>query len=132
MRKILETCPACEGNLVVSELSCTQCDTRISGRFRPTIFARLSADDLSFLEIFVKNRGNVKEMERELGVSYWSIRSHLNEVIAELGFDAAAEPADNGRVERQQILQRLDHGKISVQEAANMLATLGKEDDLHG
>lgn len=133
MRKILEYCPACEGELVVTELSCTQCSTRVAGQFRPTIFSRLSADSLAFLEIFVKNRGNVKEMERELGISYWSIRSRLNDVIAELGFGERPDPAtENGQVERQRILEKLDSGQISVQEAANMLAGLGKEEKPDG
>lgn len=128
MRKILEMCPACEGDLVVTELSCTQCDTRISGRFRPTIFSRLSAENLAFLENFVKNRGNVREMERELGISYWSIRNRLNDVIAELGFDARPDEAgETEQTSRQQILDRLDSGQISVQEAANMLAGASKE-----
>lgn len=128
MRKILESCPACDGDLVIIELSCTQCDTRVSGQFRPTIFSRLSAENLAFLENFVKNRGNVKEMERELGISYWSIRNRLNDVIAELGFDAHPDDAgETGQTSRQQILDRLDSGQISVQEAANMLAGAGKE-----
>jgi hypothetical protein len=76
----------------------------------------------------VKNRGNVKEMERELGISYWSIRNRLNDVIAELGFDAHPDDAgETGQTSRQQILDRLDSGQISVQEAANMLAGAGKE-----
>ncbi len=128
MRKILESCPACNSDLVITELSCTQCDTHIGGHFQPTIFSRLSTENLAFLENFVKNRGNVKEMERELGISYWSIRSRLNDVIAELGFDARPEDTgESGQTSRQQILDRLDSGQISVQEAADLLAGMGKE-----
>lgn len=119
MRKILEKCPACEGTLIVTELSCTQCDTTVGGRFRPTIFSTLSDENLRFLEVFVKNRGNVKEMERELGASYWTIRNKLNDVIAELGFDA---PEEADMPERRAILRQVDEGKLSVQDAAKLLA----------
>jgi hypothetical protein len=140
MRKILEQCPTCGGGLYVSELSCAACDTRVSGRFYATRFARLSADALHFLEIFVKNRGNVKEMERELDLSYWSIRNKLNHVIDELGFaeDAptgmradvspAVPPATGqeqaAKAARQTVLDRLDRGEISVQEAAGRLTEI--------
>ncbi len=75
MRKIIEQCPACSGELIITQLSCSQCSTVINGHFRATRFARLTAPELAFLEVFVKNRGNVKEMERELGDSYWSIKA---------------------------------------------------------
>lgn len=131
MHKILERCPTCGGSLFVSELNCTQCDTRVSGRFYATRFARLSAESLHFLEIFVKNRGNVKEMERELDLSYWSIRNKLNHIIEELGFAEEASPAGPPSVAaqaaRQAVLDELDQGHISVQEAANRLAEIRRQ-----
>ena len=67
MRKVLERCPACQEKLDVTQLSCSVCDTVIQGSFSSCLFCKLSPDSLHFLEIFVKNRGNLKEMERELG-----------------------------------------------------------------
>lgn len=119
MRKILEQCPTCQSALAVTELSCTVCDTVISGQYAPCRFCKLSAEDLAFLEVFVKNRGNVKEMERELGISYWSIRSRLDEVVEALGFEeSAAPPQEPATDERQEILEQLDRGEITVAEAA--------------
>jgi hypothetical protein len=73
---------------------------------------------------FVKNRGNVKEMERELGVSYWTIRSKLDEVITQFGF----ENSDSSEIEeaytRRGILEKLDQGEINVAEAAELLSKL--------
>ena len=66
MRKVLEVCPSCESSIIVTEISCTQCPTTVKGHFRPTVFAQLSDENLRFVEIFVKNRGNIKDMEREL------------------------------------------------------------------
>jgi hypothetical protein len=124
MRKILEQCPTCGGDLAVTELSCTSCETVIRGRYEPCLFCRLSPEDLSFLELFVKNRGNVKEMERELGISYWSIRTRLDEVVARIGFEETlSAPADNSRHQRREILERLDRGEISVAEATELLST---------
>lgn len=131
MRKILEHCPTCHGNLLATELSCTSCDTVVHGRFEPCLFCRLSPEDLAFLEVFVKNRGNVKEMERELGISYWSIRNRLDEVVPLLGEEEPAapregeekqQPAGGRSRERQAVLERLDRGEITVAEAANLLS----------
>jgi hypothetical protein len=131
MRKILEQCPTCSGELLATELSCPTCDTVIRGRYEPCLFCRLSPEDLAFLEVFVKNRGNVKEMERELGISYWSIRSRLDEVVARLGEEGSAAPEEGkvrpergraGQRERQAILERLDRDEITVAEAAAYLS----------
>lgn len=123
MRKILEQCPTCGSKLMATELSCTACDTVIHGRYEPCLFCRLSAEDLAFLEVFVKNRGNVKEMERELGISYWSIRSRLDEVVEALEFEEPVEtqPAPTSDW-RQQVLERLNRGEITVAEAAEQLS----------
>jgi hypothetical protein len=83
----------------------------------------LSPESLAFVEAFVKNRGNVKEMERELGLSYWTIRNQLNEVIAELGFEATENEAElQASLRRQEILAQLDEGKIDVSQATELLA----------
>ncbi len=133
MRKILEACPTCDARaLVVTELGCPHCGTTVRARYRPTIFSRLGEADLRFLEIFVKNRGNVKEMERELEVSYWTIRSRLDDVIAALGFGdgeglespiEAPSGAEQAR-QRQELLDALEAGEITVAEAAERLDAL--------
>ncbi len=123
MRKLLETCPACGCEMIVTRQSCTCCNTSVAGTFQPTIFSKLSPESLAFVEAFVKNRGNVKEMERELGESYWTIRNRLNEVIAELGFEAEEDEAERqASLHRQEILAQLDEGKIDVSQATELLA----------
>lgn len=128
MRKILEQCPSCGSDLVATELSCTACDTVVHGRFAPCLFCRLSPEDLAFLEVFVKNRGNVKEMERDLGISYWSIRNRLDEVVAAIDFEEArpvsqpVSPDKGQRGQRQEILEQLGQGEITVAEATQLLS----------
>ena len=121
MRKILEECPACGSDLIITQLSCTRCTTVVNGHFQATPFARLSVDQLHFLEIFVKSKGNVKEMERELGTSYWAIRNQINDLIKELGFDAEPLDTSESAQERHDILQRVENGELTIQEAAKLL-----------
>lgn len=121
--------------MAVTELICTVCDTVVRSHYEPCAFCRLSPEDLSFMLLFVKSRGNVKDMERELGVSYWTIRGRLNEIIAGMGLggedggDAPDAPPEPPRpparrrpaAERQAILDRLRRGELSAQEAADLL-----------
>ncbi|MEZ4714180.1 MAG: DUF2089 domain-containing protein [Caldilineaceae bacterium] len=124
MRKVLEQCPSCGGNIEVTRLSCTRCETEVTGRFEPCRFCRLPPASVQFLEVFIKNRGNVKEMERELGISYWTIRSRINELIAELGFEVEAEQEEDITRQRREILEKVDSGEIGAGEAAELLTKL--------
>lgn len=135
MRKLIERCPACGGELVVSRMDCHQCHTGIEGRFRTSSFDGLSPESLAFAEHFVRLKGNMKEMERELSVPYSTVRHRLDEVVRELGPPRApladgsarrprtpppeARPADTAR--RQHILDRLERGEISPDEAITLL-----------
>ena len=124
MRKILEKCPTCGEELEITRLNCTSCETVIHGRYTPCVFCKLSPESLKFLEIFVKNRGNIKEMERELGLSYPTVRGKLNAVINELGFEVEAVEEDDIGARRREILDRLDRGEIKPSEATEMLSQL--------
>ncbi len=125
MAIIPRKCPSCSSPLVVTQLSCTVCETNVVGLYEINPFLRLSNESLRFLETFIRNRGNVKEMERETGESYWVIRRKLDEVIAELGFEVQPDP-DSLPVRRQDILARLSRGEIDVAEATRLLTQLGK------
>jgi hypothetical protein len=122
MPLIPQSCPSCSSPLVVTQLTCTVCGTGVVGKFELSPFFRLSPESLNFLETFVRNRGNVKEMERETGESYWTIRRRLDEVITEMGMEVPKE--DNLSLSRQEILGRLSRGEINVQEATKLLAQI--------
>lgn len=122
MPLIPQSCPSCSSPLVVTQLTCTSCGTGVVGKFELSPFHRLSPERLKFLEAFVRNRGNVKEMERETGESYWAIRRQLDEVIAEMGMEPPQE--DDLSTRRQEILARLSRGEINVQEATKLLSQL--------
>jgi len=122
MPLIPQSCPSCSSPLIVTQLNCTSCGTGVVGKFEISPFHRLSPDRLKFLEAFVRNRGNVKEMERETGESYWAIRRQLDEVITEMGMEAPKEEDLSTR--RQEILAQLSRGEINVQEATKLLSQL--------
>jgi hypothetical protein len=126
MSVIPRKCPSCSAPLVVTQLSCTKCETNLVGLYEINPFLRLSNESLQFLEIFIRNRGNVKEMERETGGSYWVIRRKLDEVITELGYEV--EPVeDEIAARRQEILSRLSKGEIDVKEATRLLTLLAED-----
>jgi hypothetical protein len=109
---------------MVTRLTCPNCETEVTGSFPPDLFSRLAPNDFDFVVMFVKSRGNVKEMERELGISYWTIRSRLNEIVVQLGLESTAPPAETDTARRQQILEQLNAGLLTVSEAAACLEEL--------
>lgn len=114
-------CPVCSHDLEVTRLQCTSCGTAVEGHFELSRVNRLDPEQQAFLELFLKARGNLKDVERELGLSYPTVRNRLEAVLAALGF--AAEPTQ--RVEagrrRREILDALDAGKIGAEEALRLL-----------
>ncbi len=120
-------CPVCGDELHVARLECGSCHTGIDGHFALDRFARLSAEHLGFLEVFIKNRGVIKDVEAELGISYPTVRARLDEAIRGLGFPATADDAlrpSQVREERRQILEALRSKSISADEAASRLTAL--------
>lgn len=120
MRKILEKCPACQNAVIVTRIRCTRCDCEVIGQFQPTIFNRLPPESLAFVETFIRLRGNIKEMERELGLPYSTIRNRLDEVITELGF-VHSGLKDARLASRRAVLDRLESGEITAEDAAEEL-----------
>src|SRR5918911_2380730 len=91
MPEVTGRCPMCEAELMVTHLRCQQCGTGLEGVFHLTRFDRLSREQLRFIDVFLKNRGVIRDVERELNISYPTVRSRLDEVIRALGYDAAPE-----------------------------------------
>jgi hypothetical protein len=130
MQKIPKSCPACDSRLIVTELSCPSCGTEVRGQFEFDLFSRLSPTDFDFVVLFLKTKGNIKEMERELGISYWTIRSKLGEIVEQLGLEEPEETPEAGEAvaaRRQAVLDQLSDGSISVEEAAAQLQRLKKK-----
>jgi hypothetical protein len=121
MTGLLTVCPVCGDKLEVTRLHCRSCDTALDGHFDTGRLGRLSNEQLSFVETFVRCEGKLNRMERELGLSYPTLRSRLTEVIRQLGFSVGPEGAGLSGEERQRLLDDLAGGRISADEAMRML-----------
>lgn len=140
-RDVISTCPVCEGELLISRLHCRNCGTALEGEFGVGRFGRLSKEQLALLESFLRARGNLKEMERELGISYPTVRGRVDALVRALGlaegsdaeamepmedaFAADAEAEADAAAERREILERLARREIGADEAAAALRELG-------
>ena len=91
---VISTCPVCSSELAVTRLHCGSCGTTLEGDFSVGRFGRLNRDQLALLESFLRSRGNLREMERELGISYPTVRSRVEALVRALGFGERADAED--------------------------------------
>ncbi len=120
MGKIITQCPSCNSSkLHAVKIDCSDCNTRFEGQFAIPSLLQLSEGDLQFILDFVRCSGSLKEMAAKQKISYPTLRNKLNVLI---------EIIENLEIEkdgsRSQILQLLENGTITAQEAANMLKKL--------
>lgn len=122
MNNLPTKCPICGGELTVTRIYCRSCDTTIEGRFSAGPFAELTPEQLTFIETFVRCEGRINRMENELSLSYPTIRNRLHEVIRALGYEPGIEePGGLTDEQRRHVLEDLDEGRISAEEAMRML-----------
>src|SRR5260221_12287886 len=86
MAKMLTRCPVCDGSLKVSELTCERCDTHIQSMFDSCRFCSLAPEHLAFIELFLRCEGNLSRVEKEMGVSYPTVRNRLVSALAAMGY----------------------------------------------
>jgi hypothetical protein len=127
---VISTCPVCAGELAVTRLHCRSCGTTLEGEFAVGRFGRLGREQLALLESFLRARGNLRDMERELKLSYPTVRSRVEALVRALGFGpraegdeaeaegAESEPSRDVAAERHDILQRLARREITADAAA--------------
>ena len=116
-------CPVCGDRLRVTSLGCESCGTQLSGRFSGCAYCALGAGDQKMLRTFLVSRGNMKDLARELGVSYPTARQRFAELLVRLGVENAAESSapSAGPVDREDVLRRLASGELDLDEAAALL-----------
>jgi hypothetical protein len=132
-REVISTCPVCESQLHVTRLHCNTCGTTIEGEFNVGRFANLGRDQMLLLEGFLRSRGNLRELERELGVSYPTIRGRVDELLRSLGLadgspqgsyaapSVVPEATGVDAQTRRDILERLARKEITAEDAAALL-----------
>jgi hypothetical protein len=148
-REVIATCPVCDHRLEVTRLHCAECDTTLEGRFTVGRFGRLNREQLGLLETFLRARGNLRDLERELGISYPTVRNRLESLLRALGLtdlssrdadatgtstddpadvpagsDTPGPSADALTAARRRILERLAAHEIDSRAAANALRAL--------
>jgi hypothetical protein len=125
MRPAPTRCPICQSELEVTRLHCVSCDTSIEGHFASGHFANLTPEQVTFVFTFVRCEGKINRMEQELELSYPTIRNRLHEVIRALGYepgkDEAVETVEMTQEDRNKILEDLQAGKITAEEATRLL-----------
>lgn len=124
LKQAPRSCPVCGETLALTRLSCDECGTELAGHFPTCEYCALSPDDRETLRVFLASRGNMKELERHLGVSYPTARARFDAILAKVGLEAGeAEGAEAAGEEKPSIdvLESLSKGDIDVDEALRRL-----------
>ena len=139
LHDVIAICPVCSSDLSVTRLHCRACGTTLEGEFSVGRFNGLTKDQMALLESFLRARGNLRDVERELGISYPTVRARVDALVRALGLgeplgaagdDAAADGEDTSSAEqsaaRQEILERLARHEIGAEEAAAAIRATAK------
>lgn len=123
MYQVISRCPVCGRKLKVVKLQCENCDTVIENDFYLSKFDYLTPEELFFAQTFLLCRGNIKEVEKELKISYPTVRSRLDDIIQKLG--GRADIPSQSPTRKKEILDDLENGKITPEEALEQMKENG-------
>ncbi|MGE6487929.1 DUF2089 domain-containing protein [Paenisporosarcina sp. NPDC076898] len=115
--KVITNCPVCTKTMKITKLQCANCHTTIENEFELSKLASLSMDQLHFVEVFLTCRGNIKEVEKEMGISYPTVRGKLTDIISSLGYVQKKK----NEVDEKKIVTMLENGEITPEEAIKLL-----------
>lgn len=118
--KVITKCPVCEEQMKITKLKCSHCNTLIENEFSFSKFEQLSKEQLNFVEVFLACRGNIKDVEKHLGISYPTVRGKLDTINNILGLTIKEDTSK----EKQRIMDMLECGEISSDEAIGLLKKL--------
>lgn len=116
--RLVGKCPVCDNDFRVTKMTCNDCGSSLEGDFDLSPLSKLSAEHQRFIEVFIVSRGNIKEVEKNLGISYPTVRARLDGVIEALGYEVD-KPSES--VDKKAILEALDRGEVSADEALKKL-----------
>lgn len=118
-------CPVCGDRLALTRLSCEDCGTELSGVFGACDFCALGDEDRQILRVFLSSRGNMKDVERFLGVSYPTARSRFDALLGRLGITPGDDEPQPERVrdpDRVAVLEKLARGELDVDAATDLIS----------
>jgi hypothetical protein len=136
MKKHIDSCPSCSAPLEITQYTCPVCSTRVEGNFQGCDFCSLSDDDRLFTIVFLQTEGNMKDVERLMGISYPTVKARLAKLNAALSADiplkpmatqVAPEQVKSDAVERIRVLDRLKAGEITAAEAVRLIKNSNPE-----
>lgn len=120
-REVISHCPICENELTIARLHCDKCQIEINGQFSLSKISLLTKEQLRFVEIFLKNQGSIKAIEKDLNISYPTVKKLLNEILKTMGYDICDVDESKDSLKRQEILEKLANKEISYEEASRLL-----------
>lgn len=118
------TCPVCATDLITLRVGCPNCATEISGHFEQCRYCKLEPSDLEILEVFLRSRGNLRDVQAHLGVSYPTARQRFGDLLARMGL---GEPTPTDDRQTSSVLSDLAAGRITVDDAEELLGTHQEE-----
>jgi len=121
--EVISHCPICQNELTITRLHCDKCQIEINGEFYLSKLSLLTKEQLKFVEVFLKNSGSIKSIEKELNISYPTVKKLLNDVLKTMGYDVE-EDVSKDALKRQEILDKLATKEITYEEATNLLKNL--------
>lgn len=113
----LKGCPYCDGDLIIKKVKCASCETEISGTFKTNRFHMFDEEQLYFIEMFLKSEGSIKQVEKELGISYPTVKNRLGKIIEILGY----KTTETKPKKELSTLELLEAGEISFDDAMKEL-----------
>lgn len=117
-------CPVCAETLLPVRLGCPGCGTEIIGEFDACEFCSLDDAELHLLRLFLAARGNLKEVEKHLGVSYPTARLRLTGLLTSLGLSGEAD--EEAGLTTEQVLKEVAQGALTPTEGARLLDELNR------
>lgn len=108
-------CPSCGGDLTVTRLKCGACEAVVEGEFSPCPVCRLDENERDLFGLFMQARGNLKDVQRELGVSYPTVRARIDRMFEQY------EQMGSHLHTPMDVLKLLEAGEIDVDEAERRL-----------
>lgn len=105
----------------MTRLECPESGVVLEGHFSLGWIARLTPEQLEFVGLLLRNRGNVQKLASDMGVAYNTARSRLDDIVAALGGPSDGEARASARATRLAILDRLAAGEIEFDEAMRLL-----------
>lgn len=118
---MINKCPNCGDEMVITSYRCNSCYTEVSGEFEIDKFQRLDDEDKEFIELFLQKRGSIKDVGEEIGISYPTVRNRIDRIVGKLGGTVDKKA---GRID---ILNMLDNGEITAEKAKSLLEELKDE-----